>query len=156
MNITSEDNDIEEVFISPISSLVEIQCPFSKKELEYMLVLLRTVAREYNYKVGTVTLCLMDDWSLAQLNWRNLGLKGPTNVLSYPYTSYMPGDIAISLDTLERECKLYNKYPRDHFITLLAHGFAHLVGLDHGPEMEKLEQTFYNAVVFGIVRYYDG
>ena len=52
----------------------------------------------------------------------------------------LPGELLLSLDTWERECRLYRQPPLSHLLRLLAHGMAHMTGLDHGPEMAALEQ----------------
>ena len=48
------------------------------------------------------------------------------------------GWLALSADTLLRECFLYGQEEEEHCIRLLAHGLAHLTGLDHGPDMDRL------------------
>ena len=48
------------------------------------------------------------------------------------------GWLALSADTLLRECFLYGQEEQEHCIRLLAHGLAHLAGLDHGPDMDRL------------------
>ena len=50
------------------------------------------------------------------------------------------GSLALSMDTLERECFLYGQEPLKHCIRLLAHGLAHLLGHDHGPAMSELAE----------------
>ncbi|MDR2488996.1 MAG: rRNA maturation RNAse YbeY, partial [Desulfovibrio sp.] len=48
------------------------------------------------------------------------------------------GCLALSVDTLLRECFLYGQNTDEHCIRLLAHGLSHLMGMDHGPEMDSL------------------
>jgi probable rRNA maturation factor len=48
------------------------------------------------------------------------------------------GCLALSADTLLRECFLYAQDAEEHCIRLLAHALAHLMGLEHGPEMDRL------------------
>lgn len=50
------------------------------------------------------------------------------------------GTLVLSVDTLERECILYGQNPHKHAIHLLAHGLAHLLGYDHGEEMQQLTE----------------
>jgi probable rRNA maturation factor len=51
------------------------------------------------------------------------------------------GDIAISIETTEREAVLENKKFNDHFMHLVVHGFLHLFGYDHetGEEADRME-----------------
>ena len=57
---------------------------------------------------------------------------GPTNILTFPGDNQLTGCLMLSLDTYNRECKLYSQDKYDYLIELLAHGFAHLPGLEHG------------------------
>ena len=50
------------------------------------------------------------------------------------------GTLILSVDTLERECVLYGQKPHRHATHLLAHGLAHLLGYDHGEEMQQLTE----------------
>ena len=52
-----------------------------------------------------------------------------------------------SLDTLRRECLLYGQEPAEHALRLLAHGMAHLCGLDHGEQMDMASQIFMDAAM---------
>ena len=90
-------------------------------------------------------LTLADDAAIAALNSEFLGLTGPTNILSFPAEDpdrpdYL-GELALSLDAVRREAFLYGQPPGLHMARLLAHGFLHLAGLDHGPLMESLTET---------------
>ena len=102
-----------------------------------MLAALDLSGREFDLRV-------VGDAEIAALNRDYLGLPGPTNVLSFPAEDpdrpdYL-GEMAISLDTVAREAFLYGQDPLTHLGRLLAHGFLHLAGLDHGPVMEALTE----------------
>lgn len=104
---------------------------------ERVLAALDLDGREFDLRV-------VGDAEMAALNRAYLGLGGPTNVLSFPAEDparpdYL-GEMAISLDTVEREAFLYGQDPATHLARLLAHGFLHLAGLDHGPVMEALTE----------------
>ena len=87
---------------------------------------------------GPMELHLVDDATISAANQRHLDCMGPTNVLSFPQEGEKPGELLLSLDTLRRECVLYGQEPMEHLLRLLAHGMAHLAGLDHGPEMDRV------------------
>ncbi len=95
-----------------------------------------------------VSLCLADDAQLKALNLRWRGVDKPTNVLSFP--SAQPdrfaepvtlGDIALAYETLAREANELGAPLADHYRHLVAHGFLHLIGYDHGSdeEAERME-----------------
>lgn len=99
----------------------------------------------------TAGLTLLRDGDMARLNAEALGLPGPTNILSFPDDTpqggaggpavHHLGELYLSLDTLEREARLYGQPRGVHARRLLAHGLAHLLGYEHGSEMEKAEAT---------------
>ena len=89
-----------------------------------------------------VEINLVDDAAIADLNSSFLQCDGPTNILSFPATedgtSQNIGWLALSMDTLERECLLYGQERTEHALRLIAHGLLHLAGYDHGEEMFAL------------------
>lgn len=98
----------------------------------------------------TFDLQVVGDAAMAALNREFLGLPGPTNVLSFPADDpdrpdYF-GEMALSADTVIREAFLYGQEPVTHLVRLLAHGFLHLAGLDHGPVMEAMTESAVTAV----------
>ena len=90
-----------------------------------------------------VTVKLVDDREIARLNSEFLGCPGPTNVLSFPAADAdgepdedgALGELALSVDALGREADLYGQESVAHLARLLAHGFLHLAGYDHGDVM---------------------
>ena len=97
-----------------------------------------------------VELHLVDDAAIGVANRRCLGCTGPTNVLSFPGGCDSPGTLLFSLDTLRRECLLYGQEPAEHALRLLAHGMAHLCGLDHGEQMDTASQIFMDAAIAAV------
>ncbi|WP_459933878.1 rRNA maturation RNase YbeY [Fundidesulfovibrio butyratiphilus] len=99
---------------------------------------------------ASVELRLVDDAAMARLNRDFLGLPGPTNVLSFPAEDARDpaflGEIALSVDTLLRESRLYGQPPEEHLARLLAHGLLHLAGHDHGPVMDELTDMAVEAM----------
>jgi probable rRNA maturation factor len=101
-----------------------------------------------------------DNWELSvlfcgdsyiqNLNNRYRGLDEPTDVLSFCLgekagDSYLPGDIVISLETLEENARCFKVSPDEDLRRLLIHGILHLDGMDHAsnaseePMLEKQE-----------------
>ena len=88
---------------------------------------------------GELSLVLVDDARIAQLNESYLGHQGPTNVISFPmregaYGDLNPdilGDVVISMDTCSRESRDGQMPLEKRFYQLLIHGILHLFGYDH-------------------------
>ncbi|MDR2161018.1 MAG: rRNA maturation RNase YbeY [Desulfovibrio sp.] len=50
----------------------------------------------------------------------------------------MLGSLVLAPEAVRRECFLYGQEAAGHTLRLLAHGLAHLLGLDHGPDLDRL------------------
>ena len=66
----------------------------------------------------------------------------PTNILSFPI-SKTSGDIFINLEKVRLDAKLFEKSYDDFLLQIVIHGMVHLRGLDHGKEMDVLENKFW-------------
>lgn len=97
------------------------------------------------YSPGFVDLYLVNDKYIASANKQYLGCPGPTNILSFSGDNTAPGILLLSLDTFSRELKLFGQKQVDHLLFLLCHGLLHLVGFDHGMEMDALQ---YQCIAF--------
>ncbi|VEN75444.1 Endoribonuclease YbeY [Candidatus Desulfarcum epimagneticum] len=86
-----------------------------------------------------LSILIVDDEKMTDLNRRYLGRKGPTNVIAFPmqegkFSEISPdllGDVAISADTAEREGDSSGAGFETRFFELLIHGVLHLFGYDH-------------------------
>ena len=121
------------------------QCPLSRRELAEVLAAMR---RACGLGETPVDLTLADDAFISGLNAARLGCAGPTNILSFPPhpgTGREHALLVLSLDTLERESLLYGQDAAEHLVRLLAHGMAHLGGLDHGAAMDAVQDAAFAA-----------
>ena len=88
---------------------------------------------------GELSVALVDDTHIAQLNNSYLGRHGPTNVIAFPmregdFGDINPdllGDVVISMDTCAREAREGDLSTETRFHELLVHGILHLFGYDH-------------------------
>lgn len=105
---------------------------------------------------GAVSVLLTDDAAVRILNREWRGKDTPTNVLSFPGDDALDGpadpdapppqigDIALALETIQREAQEQGKALDHHLTHLVVHGTLHLLGFDHeddgeAEEMESLE-----------------
>lgn len=104
-----------------------------------------------------VSLRIVDEAEMTELNGQYRGKPYPTNVLSFPADLppelQLPhlGDIVVCAAVVEREALEQNKKPMDHWAHLLVHGTLHLLGFDHiEPEeadaMESREIEILNTL----------
>ncbi len=86
-----------------------------------------------------ISIALVDDAEIAELNARFRGVKGPTDVLSFsllegPHSGRrgaMLGDVVVSLETASRQARRARRSLDDQVLRLLIHGTLHLLGHDH-------------------------
>ena len=88
---------------------------------------------------GELSIVIVDDARIADLNQTYLKHMGPTNVISFPmregsFSEINPqvlGDVVISADTCAREAQQAGISAHERFDQLLIHGILHLFGYDH-------------------------
>ena len=91
------------------------------------------------YPDAQLSILIVDDPQIAELNVTYLNHEGPTNVISFPMqegpfagiTPDLLGDVVISADTTHREAEDAGLSMTERFDQLLIHGILHLVGYDH-------------------------
>jgi len=93
---------------------------------------------------GEVSIAFVDDTRIRELNKGYRNKDKATNVLSFPMSGDMLGDIVLSRETIAREAGEQGKSLKDHLTHLIIHGFLHLLGYDHmdeksAAEMETIE-----------------
>lgn len=106
-----------------------------------------------------ISLTLMDDPEITQLNREFRQKDKPTNVLSFPQLDFcqpemrltvpegmrLPlGDVMLSFTTIQQEAQAQHKQFLAHCLHLFTHGVLHLAGYDHeeeedAEEMEAIE-----------------
>jgi len=86
-----------------------------------------------------LSLLLVDDRQIQELNYRFLGRDKPTNVLAFSmregeHSSLHPhllGDLVISIETAKRQSKQSGLNEMEMLTLLLIHGILHLLGYEH-------------------------
>ncbi len=102
-----------------------------------------------NFATDTdVSISLVDNDEIRDLNRTYRGVDSPTDVLSFPMLEgednikildmpLMLGDIVISLERAREQCKDYGHSFEREAGYLTAHGMLHLMGYDHQTEEDK-------------------
>ena len=92
---------------------------------------------------GELSVALVSDREIAELNATYRNKDGATNVLAFPMDGPLQGDVVIALQTLLREAHRRKITAQAHAAHLLVHGFLHLQGYDH---MQKREAEIMEAL----------
>jgi probable rRNA maturation factor len=113
---------------------------------------LERVKAETREKDAELTVCLVSDAEMAQLNQKFRRKRGPTDVLSFPAKERRKadsdgarflGDIAIAPETARRYALRDGRKLEDELRILILHGALHLLGYDHETDhgqMDRIEK----------------
>ncbi|HNY66823.1 MAG TPA: rRNA maturation RNase YbeY [Deltaproteobacteria bacterium] len=107
-----------------------------------------------------LSVVVVDDEEITELNRSYLGHEGPTNVISFPQqegdgpVGDHLGDVVISIERAAQEAAEAGMDLDERMLQLLIHGICHLVGFDHerGTEedaarMEEVEEGLFLTVM---------
>ncbi len=105
----------------------------------------RRLMQELGEERSSVSLSLVDDETMRQLNHHHRGKDQATDVLSFPMRDgrALPGpedtlgDIVISVETAKRQAAGYGAPLQRELERLLIHGLLHLMGHDHHVAHER-------------------
>lgn len=97
-----------------------------------------------------LTIRIVDEEEIQELNFKYRDKDKPTNVLSFPTDSHdefdinLLGDIVICAPVVEKEAAAQDKELLAHWAHMVVHGVLHLLNYDHqndqqAKEMESLE-----------------
>ena len=118
------------------------------------------VLNALEYPDAELSILIVDDQQISQLNQTYLNRKGPTNVIAFPmregrFSEIAPqllGDVVISIETAYQEGQKGGFSMEERFDQLLIHGILHLLGYDHentkseARKMENKTQELLNLI----------
>ncbi len=91
-----------------------------------------------------LSLALVGDAAMAELNLRHRGRRGPTDVLSFSllegahseYRGTLLGDVVIDVEQAARQARRARRPLDEELAKLVIHGILHLLGHDHQAAAE--------------------
>ena len=101
-----------------------------------------------------LTVRIVDEAEMAELNARYRHKTGPTNILSFPFEAppgvelNLLGDLVIAAPVVQREAREQGKTETAHWAHMIVHGTLHLLGYDHlkPAEAEDMEAREINIL----------
>jgi probable rRNA maturation factor len=92
----------------------------------------RRVLRDAGLRKAHISLAVVDDEKIAELNWRYLRHRGPADVLSFvlDQSNGLEGEVVVGAQTALRTAPHYGWSPHDELLLYVIHGTLHLVGQD--------------------------
>jgi probable rRNA maturation factor len=99
----------------------------------------RRVLRALDHGRSELSVALVDDAEIAELNEQYRGKSGPTDVLSFSlvegdhsdHRGRLLGDVVISVETAAAQARERHRSLDEELARLLIHGVLHLLGHDH-------------------------
>ncbi len=104
------------------------------------------VLRDAGLRKARMSVAVVDDETIARLNWKYLRHRGPADVLSFllDQDDGLEGEVIVGAEVALRAAPHYGWPPHDELLLYVIHGTLHLVGHDDRSaalrdEMQKRE-----------------
>lgn len=139
-----------------IENLQEEVAPDEALKARMTEALIKCAALEGFESPSEVSVMLVDDDEIREINKEQRGIDKATDVLSFPIVDMhegtilsdegdvdmeegrlLLGDIVISMETMKRQAGEYGHSIERELCFLATHGMFHLLGYDHGDEEEE-------------------
>ncbi len=109
-----------------------------------------------------MSILLVDDAAMAEINEQYRHKQGPTNVISFAMREgesgdlhpEILGDVVVSIETAKREALELDQTFEERLNFLLVHGILHLLGYDHerGEEDAEIMERETERIMEGLPR----
>ncbi len=130
---------------------------------EPLIAVVHAILDDYGFARGEISIAVVDDQAMRELNRQYLDHDYETDVLSFvldldPDQGLLNGQLIVSADTAAREAAELGVPLQSELMLYVTHGTLHLVGFDDQDpasvlEMRSMEQEFLAA--FDIVPRWD-
>jgi rRNA maturation RNase YbeY len=102
---------------------------------------IKTVAKNYNRKVGEIAYLFCDDEIILEINRTYLQHDFYTDIITFDYSEEdtISGDIFISIDTVRSNSQKYQTEFMEELHRVIIHGILHLCGVNDKSEEEETE-----------------
>lgn len=114
------------------------------------------IASDYGWEDGEISIAIVDDAEIHQVNLEYLNHDYPTDVISFDTTeseSFLEGDLIASAQTAHR-IATENQWPAPQELLLyIIHGMLHVIGLEDTTESQakkmRAQEKYYLEAIFG-------
>jgi probable rRNA maturation factor len=96
-------------------------------------VVRKTILSEAVKEAREISLCLVNDKKMKQLNRKYFGKDASTDVIAFN-----TGDIAVSTDTAVINSKVFKTAPLDELLLYVVHGTLHVLGYEDKTARERV------------------
>lgn len=118
-------------------------------------MILGKVLSDFGVTDTKVEIIYVNEKYIKSLNRKFLGREEPTDVISFPFNEKdFLGEIYVSVETVEKQAKIYKTSFNDELIRVSIHGLLHLLGFEDKTEEGKnkmcsLENKYLN-ILYGM------
>ncbi len=138
--------------------------PFAVDE-DWLIRVTRIVLESEGVVSAEISIAIVDDPTMHELNRRHLAHDYPTDVLSFLFERsrveeeahqhgarpqggwILDGEVILSSDTALRECARYGWQAREELTLYLIHGLLHLCGYDDQSESDRKQMREREGVI---------
>jgi probable rRNA maturation factor len=128
----------------------------SNEESQIELAIQR-IASDYGWPSGQISVAIVDDEEIHQVNRQYLQHDYPTDVISFdltePDSEQLEGEIIVSWQTATRVAKENGWHAHQELLLYTIHGMLHIVGLDDRTPKQTQEmreqERHYMLAIFG-------
>ena len=110
-------------------------------DIERMKKAIRSIATDYGWEHGDISIAIMNDSEIRELNSKHLSHDYATDVISFDLSrqdDFVEGEIIASVETADREAVEHGWQGDDELLFYIIHGMLHIVGLgDKKPKEIK-------------------
>jgi probable rRNA maturation factor len=144
----------------PIEVLIT-DSPHAPKSLRQKIVqAINAIATDFQWNAGQVSVAVVDDQAIQEVNRQYLNHDYPTDVISFDLTDdntnqrderYLEGEVIVSWQTAQRVASENQWDPGLELLLYVIHGMLHIVGLDdsspaQSQQMRERERHYMNAI----------
>ena len=115
---------------------IQILCHHSENvrncDVGRMKKAIRSIAADYGWTHGDISIALMSDLEIRGLNYKHLSHDYATDVISFDLSrsdDFLEGEIIASIETADREANEHGWQGDDELLLYVIHGMLHLIGL---------------------------
>lgn len=115
---------------------------------------IRRIASDYGWTNGEISVALVGDVEIREINKQHLSHDYPTDVISFDLTegdALLEGEIIASVETADREALSHRWGEDDELLLYVVHGMLHIVGLGDKTPSQVKEMRAEEAHYLGVI-----
>lgn len=142
----------------PITTEIQFASKLIKLPKALILQAVNQIASDYGWDQGEISIAIVDDAQIHELNRQYLNHDYPTDVISFDTTDregFLEGEVIASAETAHRVASQNNWQASDELLLYIIHGMLHVIGLDDTSESKakqmRTEERHYIETIVGDV-----